>query len=240
MPKLLELAGAAALKWPILTALNIGLYLIVSPRLHATPHSDRSHSISTHGTAASLVIAALWLVAFCLYLWAAGGGVLGASAPDALWQGQHFMKLIWSATAEEIFFRGLLLRYFLTFMPTLAAVFLQSIVFAALHLPNSGTESIPLLLNHCALGVLLAQIRLSSGNIALPVVVHAMVNLVVVSLPMGDSSFLGGWGVASGVRLHPAAYLQMEHINIARTVLYAVMGAMLWRAVHRPAKAHKG
>ena len=122
---------------------------------------------------------------------AIAAGLAGAALLVAAWAtaaphlplaaGQHLAPLlVWTplvalvAVAEEIALRGVLFRAVLEAGGAPLAIAVTSIVFALMHVPLYGWGALPLDL---AAGVLLGGLRLLSGGVTAPTVVHVLADL---------------------------------------------------------------
>jgi membrane protease YdiL (CAAX protease family) len=81
---------------------------------------------------------------------------------------------------EEMLFRGMLLSRFSRSMSPAWAILLQAIVFASIHLLDpSAIAALPGLL---IVGAVLGYAAMRTGNLSLPIMIHAGVNLTAVGL----------------------------------------------------------
>lgn len=98
---------------------------------------------------------------------------------------------ITAGICEEVLFRGFALRYLMEAPIALAvipAVAVSSIGFGI----NHGYQGIVGIIGTAVLGAVLALLFLATGNLALPIVVHALIDLRVLLLPRGSAMALTG------------------------------------------------
>jgi uncharacterized protein len=84
---------------------------------------------------------------------------------------------------EELLFRGLILRAFLSRMAAPAAVALQALLFGVVHLtPGIGLGNVSLVLALSAVGAVLGGAALLTRRLAAPMIAHAILNAVALTL----------------------------------------------------------
>lgn len=84
---------------------------------------------------------------------------------------------------EELLFRGLILRSFLSRMGAPAAVALQSVLFGVVHLtPGIGLGNVSLVLALSAVGAVLGGAALLTKRLAAPMIAHALLNAVALTI----------------------------------------------------------
>ncbi len=89
-----------------------------------------------------------------------------------------FLAAVIAPVTEELIFRAGIFRYLRTRMPRALAFVLPSLLFAFLH--GNVTALVPLF----ALGVFFAYAYDRTGNIAVPMIAHALFNLNTIVLVM--------------------------------------------------------
>lgn len=106
-----------------------------------------------------------------------------------------FVSAIFVApVVEEIFFRGVVFRFLISYVPLIIALTVQSLIFALLHSLTIGDLSfyrvVQLILN----GVCFALLFVHSGSLIIPMMVHAGWNAVSIStlLFLPSNVLLGG------------------------------------------------
>jgi uncharacterized protein len=91
------------------------------------------------------------------------------------------LAVVAAPIVEEIVFRGVVLRGFLSVMPAIAAVGLQGVLFGLAHVdPVRGWGNIGLALILSAVGVVLGISAYLLRRIAAPMIAHAILNAVVM------------------------------------------------------------
>jgi membrane protease YdiL (CAAX protease family) len=84
---------------------------------------------------------------------------------------------------EEVLFRGLLLRSLRSRLPAPAAVAVQALLFGVVHLtPGIGLGNVSLVLALSAVGAVLGVSALWTRRLAAPIVAHALLNAVALTV----------------------------------------------------------
>lgn len=193
--------------WLAFTCIAGCLYHLIARQLPPTVPDFRPTWLSWGtgvGALAALVASILGL------LFVVGDGYLSLSSPPHLLQSRYLALLLFAALMEEFLFRGLLLRGCMCLMPTYAAVGVQAALFAAVHMINDGHHA-SALGGHFLSGILFARIALLTNSTAASWVLHAGMNILSGSLAY--STYFGGWGVVSGVKIDRAGFLTLEAIS---------------------------
>lgn len=104
------------------------------------------------------------------------------------------IQFLLTGPGEELIFRGLIQGLLRQAYGVLPAILVASIVFALFHIPalGTGSEAVPTLVIIFASGALLGALYEYSGNLLVPVVVHASWNaLVFASLYVSTVGMIG-------------------------------------------------
>jgi hypothetical protein len=132
-------------------------------------------------------------------LWVAGAYQVSGFNPDAPWVGPLLMTGLATAIAEEIVFRGVLLRIVEEGLGSAAALAFSALLFGALHLPNPGATLWSSMAIALEAGVLLALVYMVWRSLPVCIGVHLAWNFLegtvfgsAVSGTGGKSSFLVG------------------------------------------------
>ena len=151
------------------------------------------------------------------------------------------INLFLGALREEVAFRGFLLHGLTKRLGATSAVLVTSMLFAAYHLPRYFREQRPpaemvaLLLVAFGVGVFLCRVRIETGSIWLPAMIHGLWNLLV---DVGAWTFPQDGPPGAYVALHLVPFA----LGIVMTLLLTLPGALGGRdrilgGLHRAAAA---
>ncbi|MEX2407079.1 MAG: CPBP family intramembrane glutamic endopeptidase [Actinomycetota bacterium] len=135
------------------------------------------------------------------------------------------VALFLGALREEVAFRGFLLHGLTKRLGATSAILVTSMLFAAYHLPRYLREQRPpaemaaLLLVAFGVGVFLCRVRIQTGSIWLPAMIHGLWNLLV---DVGRWTFPPGELPGAYVALHAAPFA----VGIVMALLLALPGAV--------------
>ncbi len=208
------------IKWPTLFATSGLVYWWIQARLK--PFRPCNSHVASAGSAAGwgVGLSLLFLATLTAFLFAYGGGNVRISTSPGLWQPEYLLKLVWAATMEEWLFRGIIFSLLLAMLSARSAMLLQAALFSALHLLNSENQPLDVLLSHFTLALLLGRLTERTGGVLAGVMLHSVSNLFLMSLPNLDSAMFGGWGVAAGVRIEIAGFIEQTTLSLARSTFY--------------------
>jgi membrane protease YdiL (CAAX protease family) len=131
------------------------------------------------------------------------------------------VNLFLGALREEVAFRGFLLHGLTKRLGATSAVLVTSMLFAAYHLPRYFREQRPpaemaaLLIVAFGVGVFLCRVRIETGSIWLPAMVHGLWNLLVD---------VGHWTFPQGEL--PGAYVALHLVPFALGIVIALLPAL--------------
>lgn len=125
----------------------------------------------------------LWLPGLYLLLAGAGVAALGLPPPPALAILAANMLLV--GLSEELMFRGVLYSGLRDRLPLWPAAIVTSVLFGAVHVLNAGTTgnlqgAVLQAINAVSLGFLLLGLRVRSGSLWPPVILHAVWNALLL------------------------------------------------------------
>ena len=106
-----------------------------------------------------------------LYLAKFGGGVLSAKSLNLVGAASLFSIIVISPIVEELMFRGVFLNKLESIVPTLFAVLISSLLFAALHTFGS-------IFSAFIFGICVSILYLKTENILVPIFAHFLNNLI--------------------------------------------------------------
>jgi membrane protease YdiL (CAAX protease family) len=159
---------------------------------------------------------------------AGAGGIPGAANGFPL-----VAAVLLGAVREEVAFRGFLLQGLTKRLGATAAILVTSMLFAAYHLPRYLREQRPLaemaalLLVAFGVGVFLCRVRIETGSIWLPAIIHGVWNLLV---DVGHCTFPQGELPGAYVALHTVPFA----LGIVMALLVALPGPLGLQEVFRP------
>jgi membrane protease YdiL (CAAX protease family) len=93
--------------------------------------------------------------------------------------------VILAPVAEELFFRGLLLRGLWRSFGSRTAILVSAVVFGLSHFAGPTVQTVLPILATTALGLVLGWVFLRTRNLAVPVMVHVLQNALAVGLVLG-------------------------------------------------------
>jgi hypothetical protein len=174
---------AAAVLWGALRGHPNVLLFDAEPSLAASLHTGHRAaqlvSSAAIGVAMGLLLVVLTRILHARYDWARVlhtefNGVLGVLSDREI-----LLLAAASAIGEEFLFRGALLLHLKALVPGVAglllAIFGSSAIFALLHI-GPGTRFLPWTLSSFVVGVLLAAVFVSLGDLIAPIAIHFTVN----------------------------------------------------------------
>jgi membrane protease YdiL (CAAX protease family) len=219
----------ALVKWLCLTALVLGSYHLLSRRLPRTDLVARPWPW-VGSALLGLAVAAVLVTGVLTYA-AVHGRLLRASSPPLLWQPAWTAFLLCFAVTEEVLCRGVMLRVLAQHMSLPWAATVQALVFSALHLIGQETFYLIAFVSHTVFGLMMALLVLRTGRLLPAILMHLISNLLIASLENRTSSVDGGWGVASGVRLEIAEFVDLPLARLV--ILVALLAILAWWSTPR-------
>ena len=174
---------AAAVLWGALrghpNVLLLDLEPSLSSSLHASHRAAQLVSSAAIGVAMGLLLVVLTRILHARYDWAR---VLHSEFNDVLGplsDGEILLLAAASAIGEECLFRGALLLHLKALLPgalgLALAIFGSSLIFALLHI-GPGARFLPWTLSSFVVGVLLAVVFVTLGDLIAPIAIHFTVN----------------------------------------------------------------
>ena len=117
-----------------------------------------------------------------------------------------FASFVAAPIAEELIFRGVILGYSRDYLPDIAAIALNALLFAVYH-GNliQGCYA-------CVLGAVLAYLRIKLGSVIPCMLLHISINTSILFMPKFDK--MGTWGVAAGMIAAAAVFSLMIAIVV--------------------------
>jgi membrane protease YdiL (CAAX protease family) len=208
------------LKWPFLLAASGVVYWWIQGRLKLFVPCTTGAVSAGAAMGWGLAVSLLFVVTLSAFFLVYGGGDFRLSTSNGLWQPEYLLKLVLLATMEEWLFRGIIFSLLLVVLSAHSALLLQAALFSAVHLLNPGSHPPHVLLGHFTLALLLGRLTQRTGGVLAAAMLHSVSNLFLMCLAKTDSALFGGWGVAAGVRIEIAGFIDQTTLSLARSAFY--------------------